>query len=108
MTRANPASFDLLGCGDGEQTGRLAVVGGLVNRLRLQRHGRRIGAIKAGIVEAIVDPQSDGHKPRTSAGQEFKHRDGPRSVLILLLLGAWALAGLLIGVLGAVADLGGA
>ena len=102
----DPASLDLLGRGDGEKPGGLAVVSGLVNRLRLQGHGLGIGAVQAGIVEAVVDPQGDGNKPRTAARQELKHRDGTWPALRFLLLGALGLAGLLIGVLSAIADLG--
>ena len=108
VARADPASLHLLGRGDGEKPGGLAVVSGLVNRLRLQRHGLGIGAIEAGIVEAVVDPQRDRDKPRSTARQELKHRDGTWPALIFLLLGALGLAGLLIGVLRAITDLGGA
>jgi len=74
----------------------------------LQRHGLGIGAIEAGIVEAVVDPQGYRDKPRTATGQELEHRDGPRPALRFLLLGALGLAGLLIGMLRAIADLGAA
>lgn len=105
VARTDPASLDLLGRGDGEKPGGLAVVGGLVNRLRLQRHGLGVCAIEAGIVEAVIDPQGNRDKPRTAARQELKHRDGTWSALRFLRR-ALRLAGLLIGVLRAIADLG--
>jgi len=107
VARTDPASLNLLGRGDGEEPGGLAVIGGLVNRLRLQRHGLGIGAIEAGIVEAVVDPQGDRDKPRPAAGQELEHSDGPWPALRFLRR-TLRLAGLLIGVLRAIADLGGA
>ncbi len=50
----NPVPVDLLGRGHGEPSCGLAVVQPFVECLRLQRHGRWIGAIEAGIVIAAV------------------------------------------------------
>jgi hypothetical protein len=96
----------LLGRGHGKKSGGLAIVVGLVYRFRLQRHGLGIGAIEAGIIEAVVDPQGDRDKPRTTARQELEYGDGTWSALVVFLLAVLRLAWLLIRVLRPVANLG--
>ena len=83
-TVSHPASIDLLGGYDGKQSRWLAVVRGLVNGLGLHRHRFRIGGIKTGIVEAVVDPDRNRDQPRSASRQKLDHSNGARATLGIL------------------------